>query len=240
MVRKIVAFLEPGEILVSIVVTAYIIWGLELAAPPLWTMVEQGLEAGTRWPGVFLLVAIVFDLCGVYLVTRTLPPERDDQPGWVHGFVSMAVFLLIGSRWLVSLMLVILGLLGLGIDVRGKPPLPMVALVLLIPTLKELVVYRWLSRPRTVPRTAPPADTSTWVVGLLGSLLLLPKRLVLITFIEEGLFADTLGGMSVVSEESLEIAVLLSVCTFIATGLLYFILVYAPLRTPELIRLYRQ
>jgi hypothetical protein len=235
--RKLTSLFEPGELVVSFLVAIYILFGLELAAPPFWTMVEQGLDAEVRWPGVFILASIAFDLCGVYVLRRTLPPVRSDRPSGVKALAEMGMFVLLSSRWLVTLMLLAIGLLGLGIDVRGEPPLIVVALLLLAPALREVLVYRWLSRPAPVVSTD---GTSHPGVALIGSLLLLPKHLVLITFIEEGLFADTLGEMDVVSEAQLSIAVVLSVCMLIATGVLYFILVYAPLRTPNLIRLVRQ
>ena len=74
----------------------------------------------------------------------------------------------------------------------------------------------------------------------MGSMLLLPLCLVLVTFIEEGLIVELYEALNGVSEQSASIEVLPGIVLFVLTGVLYFILVYAPLRAPHLIRRVRQ
>ena len=232
---------EPAEAILSLSVAAYIGTGLDQVGPAFWAMVDQGVEAGIRWPGRFLLVAIALDLLGVWFSKRSLPPPSpdSDSPGRVSE--SLAIVVLSGSRWMVTFMFVVLGLLGLGIDVRGAPaPLGM-ALVLLVPTLKEFLVWRWLFRDGAPATAAPRGDDAAPASRVAGSMLTLPKRLALITVIEDGMLAGVFPHFFI-DDPTLDIPtrVLLALSLFLTIGMLYFLLVYAPLRTPDLVRMKRQ
>ena len=122
-------------------VALYISLGLQWVSDPFWTMVESGLESEIRWPGIALLLAIILNLLGLFILRYTLPPCRTHYSGIRLLIQSYSHFILMGSRWLATLMLMILGLLGLGIDARGVPEPAIVALILLVPSLQEFLIY---------------------------------------------------------------------------------------------------
>ena len=232
---------DPTEAILSLSVSVWIATGLDQVGPAFWTMVEQGVDAGIRWPGRFLLVAIALDLLGIWFSKRSLPPPSTGEDAAGRITESLAIVVMSGSRWLVTLMLLILGLLGLGIDVRVvQAPLPTI-LVLLVPTLKEFLVWRWVFRADAPASTVPRENDALQASQMAGSILTLPKRLALITLIEDGMFADVFPHFFTDgSTADMATRVGLAISLFLVIGSLYFILVYVPLRTPDLVRMKRQ
>lgn len=239
MLRRFEGRFDLVETTVALLVGVYVTVGLERAAGPFWSMVDHGLSSGVRWPGLVLLLAIPCDLLSVFVVRRILPPPRRDHARPIRFALHLVRGLLMVCRWMATLMLLILGLLGLGIDVRADTRLWVVALVLIVPALKEFLIYRWLFKEREV--STEDADTSSMSVRLGSGLLSVPKRLALITFIEEGMFVDVFSGSLVdFGAAELGLRVVLIGCLIIVVAVLYAVLIYLPLRSPDLIRMIRQ
>ena len=232
---------DPTEAILSLFVSVWIATGLDHVGPAFWAMVDEGVDAGIRWPGRFLLVAIALDLLGIWFSKRSLPPPSTGEAAAGRVSESLAIVVLSGSRWLVTLMFLILGLLGLGIDVRvAQAPLP-TSLVFLVPTLKEYLVWRWVFRADAHVSAVPREHDALKASQMVGSLLTLPKRLALILLIEDGMFVEVFPHFFTEgSTADMATQVVLAISLFLVIGLLYFILVYAPLRTPELVRMKRQ
>jgi len=229
---------DATEALVSTCFAAYLFFALPLVGPAFWAMVDAGLASGVRWVGQLMLLALVLEVAGIFLLARTVPPAA--SPVGVLGAAPR--FIVVFSRWLVGLMILILGLLGFGIDVRPDPSPIVVVVLLTLPALREVLVYRLLFRARV--RRSDEGGGSPhrgYSIGdLPGKLLCLPARLVMLTLIEGGLFVDlattvrqdiqaasTLGQVGMVMGFGLVIAVL------------YAILIFLPLRAVELVRMHR-
>lgn len=221
--------LEISEALVSLCFAVYLFVGLPVVEPAFWAMVDGGLASGVRWVGQLMLLALVLEGAGVYFLTRGLPaPER-------RGVLrSITPFLVALTRWMVGLMVLVLGTLGLGIDVRPEPGVVALLLVLGLPTLKEALVYRRMFRnePRQPQRAGD---------ALTGKLLCLPLRLVLLTLIEGGLFVDLavntradLGAAGFGAQLGMVVAF---GCVI---AMLYAILIFLPTRAAEIVHMHRK
>ena len=221
-----------SEWLMSLLVAAYVFFGLPRVAPDFWAMVDRGLSSGVRWPGLLMLAALVLEAVGVWWQARSLPPavSRGGVVAVLAGAMRAVVML---SRWMVGLMMLILGLLGLGIDVRGATGGIAVAMVLGLSIAREVVIYRWAFRP------AEPAREERSPLG--AKLLSLPLRLVLLTFIERGLFVDLAKTASRDIAAASPMAALAMVVGFgLVLAALYGIIVVLPIRAIELIRMRRE
>ena len=237
--KKILARVDRIEVTQTVLVGIYLAYGLQWFTEQLSLMIDQGLSSGIYWPGLCLLSAILFDALSLFMLRGSMPPEPlNDQilTGFINSLFSQVI--LGGSRWMITLMVLTIGMLGLGIETRNTPE-PLIAVVsIAIPTLKEFFSYRWLFKETKALKEVP-QNRETIKFG--SSILALPMRLVLISLIEEGMFNEIFSPtINEIGQSELGIKLVLIACLTLLVGVLYAILIYFPTRSPEIIRMVRE
>lgn len=185
------------------------------------SLAKDGAARPLRWLGILLLAAFVLEPIGLWLVVPQTPP-RITERRWLD---AMFVYLAL-TRFVVGLMFLILGLTGIGLEVRAEPPPTVVVSMLVIVALRE-----WWVVTRILRRHRPPSEAPSHVRSSIGRAFLFPGFALTYALIERGLFREVFGPAPAEFAAANAFGRMgwSAIGTF-AIGILYLILVFAPLR----------
>jgi len=211
----------------DLVFALYVFFGQGALTGAIDALTKGATTTIVRWVGALFLIAFALEPVGLALVVpRTVRVRPDSR--W---FGPMVVYLAL-ARFVVGLMFVILGCTGIGLEVRDSPSPVVVVALLSIAALREVTVGRLLvQRAGRAAARLPPRVTFA-----LGRACLFPGFVMAYALIERGLLRDVFGVVppgfvgATIAER-----VGWSFIGVVAIGLLYLILLFAPLRMPKFV-----